>query len=1106
MAIRFKREVLSPAQKRQQQSNSSSNFKNFIERKVNLNKDAKDIETQLKQGAGGSVQEQNNFIAKLDPNIRRRIKFNPNQEQQKRIDAIEKRLNIVKQDIINYDTEGDNSEGSTKDKYKAKEAGAKTEAQILEKYLGDLKSGKIIETSELLTYAKAVGKNTEKEKEVKYSNRRTQQEVRKITKSNSSVKMITNPEKWLDFQSDKILNSNNRRQLREQIVSEYGNNAFNAANELANQKRDYKTITKSDLDKIYKKLEDKTIAVDNSTSATVFKASVNNALAYEFEQPLPLSASLDKYNERLKKLEEDIKNNETKLRSSIVKNITTQTANFSNKSFKELTNKEKSILQNKFLTGQSVTPKEQKLQEELIKEQNKKLTKSQIQNGKNFILAPVNYGKNLVVRFENGEKNPFLNDVTNFSKGVGKGLKQIFVDPIVDSYEYGTKLVKRAEKNNTSANKILKQDIKKLSSTIKDGTTFAAKNPIATGLIVGAAVGAGLSLTKKEYKKNPAQTLGVAVAYLFPGTLIKTGGKIVRADKAYQKLMQVKKYSKNSFKVSQSLTTGKLKVQGDIKGDLLVGGKFNSKYTLNYNPTTKTYTGSIKTTARKETITQKLKFKDEGAYYLDEITGEKFPKSKLPITQRNIKIKETTIEPKSRTTLIQNNNVLFKDEADIKVVLTSILNNTKTVTQRNSSAVKLIDAETKKVIKAIANQFSKTSKKTKVAKPKKINKKEEKALEDFLKSIQYDKELLNGLDKRKRLAIALGLRKDSKLIKAIEQIVTQDGKVKVIVREAKAVLKGNITTGTKPIKKVKLKTTKFNLKKNKKGSFNLIENSQIQTTKTKNGKLVKDYIEIPTIKVKIPTTKLGLKNLGILRAYNKIQTNLKEISKLQKVQNLVSQKQIQTLAQEIKQEVKKINAKVQKQTPVTKQTQTTKTSNKLIQRNTNLTKKVSRTPTTRTPKLPKTPVKTPKTPKINFDWNSKPPKGYNWKVVGFVNVKGKKTQVTKQLPPNKAFKQLFTTGNKKYRGVDNSTTQSFEFEIVGITKDKDIKKPKEWAKVTKSKKSSKAVLRLKEKSKARIDTKGEKKGLSIAKKTKKKVSKKTQKKTLSKKQAKSKKK
>lgn len=159
----------------------------------------------------------------------------------------------------------------------------------------------------------------------------------------------------------------------------------------------------------------------------------------------------------------------------------------------------------------------------------------------------------------------------------------------------------------------------------------------------------------------------------------------------------------------------------------------------------------------------------------------------------------------------------------------------------------------------------------------------------------------------------------------------------------------------------------------------------------------------------------------------------------------------------------------------------------------------SKTPTLRKPTGGKPKIKAPKInrtkglrvvkpKKIKFkpDFNKAPPKGLNYKVEGFISVGKRKLKVVSGLPPNKAFNKVFSKGTKKYRGVDNSTAQSFEFRIVGLTKAKDDKAKKGFNKVTKSKQSTKTVLKLKEKSKARIDTKGEKKGLKARRNTTKK--------------------
>jgi hypothetical protein len=140
-------------------------------------------------------------------------------------------------------------------------------------------------------------------------------------------------------------------------------------------------------------------------------------------------------------------------------------------------------------------------------------------------------------------------------------------------------------------------------------------------------------------------------------------------------------------------------------------------------------------------------------------------------------------------------------------------------------------------------------------------------------------------------------------------------------------------------------------------------------------------------------------------------------------------------------------------------------------------KPTSRRPPIKPPakKPPKTRIITLKPPKLS--WRTKPPKGYSRIVTILVKQKGKVRRLRVKLPENRAYAL-----GKRY--VDNKTIRSFELQLVGFAKVKDIKKPslkKFRDKISKDP----SVLILVEKTKYAIDTPGEKRELRISRKRKK---------------------
>ncbi len=118
-----------------------------------------------------------------------------------------------------------------------------------------------------------------------------------------------------------------------------------------------------------------------------------------------------------------------------------------------------------------------------------------------------------------------------------------------------------------------------------------------------------------------------------------------------------------------------------------------------------------------------------------------------------------------------------------------------------------------------------------------------------------------------------------------------------------------------------------------------------------------------------------------------------------------------------------------------------------------------------------------KKPKLKLSWNIKPQeKNTTYLCNGLIKSKGKIRELRIRKPVYKALKYMINL-------VDNTTARSFGLKIIGLTREKDIKKPnlfKFRAKIS----SDPLVLGIVEKSKYAIDSKGEKKGLSIERKLK----------------------
>lgn len=718
-------------------------------------------------------------------------------------------------------------------------------------------------------------------------------------------------------------------------------------------------------------------------------------------------------------------------------------------------------IQKKFINGETLTPTEQEKLATSINKNSNNLTRQQIKLLKN---AP----KDIVVGLYE----------------VGKEIVMLPISAVKVSYDYGVNIGKRIKRGED--NPIL-NDVKKVGRGTKEVATFVKNNPKAAAAIVGTvSVALGKNMLN-DFIKNPVKTMTKAVGYFYSGRVISKGISFVRGKPAI-----LEKYSKIPLDVKTNLVTGAAKIEGRGVGVLKNKQKFTTDYKLRYDPKTKIIEGEVKTKIGKKTIAEKVKLVDEGGYYKDLISGQKVSKAKAVIDSQKIKIRETKVMPKGSKTMIVKGEAVNVMDADITTIVTNIFDKTKKVATRSSEVRFVINPETKKTIFGMSKQFSKAGKKTRTSLAKGFSKEQVEQLESFLKSIDYDKVILNGMDKRTRLARALGLRKDSKLLKSIESIVDDNGSVKgYIKRTGTAKIKATLERGVKPAeKKVRVRTRSIaSLKKNKKGSYSFLERNQIEVnvpSKTKLGR--KGYIEVPELKAKLPLTPINLRYYGVsglvekvvkdLRTLNKkeqsfttLKDNLKDIKKgIAKIQGKIREKDrakdvINKKVIDVATKKKTLSSRKTKNVPTNKVTP--KTINKL---------KGVRVPTI-SPKVP------PIIPKI------KTPKGKSRDKRELVRVtrKGliefKEGNRIRRIKTNLPYDKALKIASKV---VDNSVIASMTVKPYGkIPKSKAV--GVDLSKFTTKKGKNPLVRKIVEKSKYRIDKPGEKKGLKAAKLLKKEL-------------------
>jgi len=357
------------------------------------------------------------------------------------------------------------------------------------------------------------------------------------------------------------------------------------------------------------------------------------------------------------------------------------------------------------------------------------------------------------------------------------------------------------------------------------------------------------------------------------------------------------------------------------------------------------------------------------------------------------------------------------------------------------------------------------------SKGKKVVKKESKEL---LKSLRDKGAVRERSDKLKQQILKDLKNKEKK------PIIIQKGNERVIIKKNKIIKQINIK---KPIKS---------------GNTILIQEKWVETKtikvkpkqKVKQKQKAKQVLKqkSKTIKKrKIATiNKRQIKSLSKLNLFKKLRSLLvfKPISK-NKI-NIISKQKIDAKTKnDIKQildiALKRKTKTKPKQKP--KQKQKPKTKTPIPQKTITKTPRTPRTPRTpQIPKIPKRPIiKIPKI-KIKKKKGKKIPRGKMQGYVALVRAKGRRingkyirgrlVRVSKSLPRNKALKLAGELADK----TTSQTIKVIEGNI--IKKRKDIKRPKILRKYKKSK-SFKNALR--EKAKARIDTRGEKRGLSLRK-------------------------
>jgi len=544
----------------------------------------------------------------------------------------------------------------------------------------------------------------------------------------------------------------------------------------------------------------------------------------------------------------------------------------------------------------------------------------------------------------------------------------------------------------------------------------------------------------------------------------------------------------SDFKYTQNLVKGSGKITIVTRGINQANEAFESTIKLTFRPKQKIVFGTNTLKKNGKTIRQNIRLKDEGAFYVDKNTGIKIPKSVKKVDDIILKSEEVKAKVLSKEDVFRANfdgSIAIGDRSQkLQKVIRSRGRKSELERLQEFRIEQAFGEDmTGKNINEIAatNKFKDRIKSITKKSPDKKTPKEFEDMTQFLESIRYDKEILNGIDKRTRLAYALGLNKNTaqKLIKGIEQDIKNGY---IIVRKGKSYATGSFET---------IKPSRFQLgpsfafkKPGLLDKAKKLETGGVRTPQTIRIPDLDSIIYLPSklpkgIKVPGAFFKIAAK-YGLAEKYD-----FKGLSKAEKQRQLKKIKEKQKTKQKTPSKAKekaKLPEKAKK--PATK----TKTKQKTPAKGKVKTKKPAqiKKPRVTTPRI-KSP--TPRPPRIripNFDNLPKDPKPQRQ---GYVIRIKRGNQIIRQtdqlLPRNRAENLAREIVDGKRQGAPLSK----EYEIVkaGKTNIKDVKN-KILSNKFRTRKTSKNILAVEELQKYRTDTKLEKKASPKKKITNKKKS------------------
>jgi len=620
-------------------------------------------------------------------------------------------------------------------------------------------------------------------------------------------------------------------------------------------------------------------------------------------------------------------------------------------------------------------------------------------------------------------------------------------DSVVGAYNYGYRASEQANKNGESVLNVFGRDIKKVAKGTKAAAKFVIENPEKAAAIVGAAASQSGKSYKTAFLNNPVKTLTKTAVYLFPGTVLKGAGAVGKAGvKGATSLTQAKRLASLN-KVTNVARQGSLSVAQAKKLDRAVQGASKIGNAAKREAKVKTaLRGILKERGVKAKRGASIK------ELSNQVKTAKVTVKKVPAKTKYVTPKKA-VEKAKRT---RDTTKYFDAATGKKITKKEFLKKTKEgkvktidlktgkVTYKKprakrvdagKSKTKYIDVKGKKAKKVTKKQFEAKKKKTKTPQKKKAPAKKVKVID--LNKVNIEKvqvsQVRPSMFKSKKAQVRFS-----------RQVQTQ------VQKEVKAVTKAKKTV--KALKKKKVSPKKINAAKR-----------ELARVKKRLEKLLKIVKNNKGIIIRAPAIIKSIENA--IKGVSAIEKAVGKVPKPAKVpKKATPQKKAPAKKPKKAQPQKPKKATPQKKKPATKSKPKTSQVTKQVPKTPGKPKKTTK-PTKKKPK---------KKPKLKIKLGSTKKKATKMGAIVYTPT-GKKKPVTIKtgLPINRAKKVA-------KQGLDNSILGSVGVKAYGKTTTKDIKDM--TSKKNRRKRSKKTrVQNIVEKSKYRLDTPGEKKGISFGK-------------------------